>query len=751
MTSRRLLAVLVTLLVVAAPAGAAISGPSGTAVQSSDGADLTDRATATERNATADRDGDGKPTVPPNATVVSSFFDEETTGREVVDPATPEVAAAYRGRGLEPPTVVSTTEEVTLPDGSAPGRISLASQVDSVELPPWAPVDSLGVGGAAAAGSIQYRGPGFVTYSPNESGPTTVTSEYAVDGVVTQTRDSSAPGDSVSRVGVQSVVRVRDVTTGEVVATASRTHYDTTTPGWGDLLVAAVDGTATSLFESVLSAWFGQRDRLVAGTPLESTEGDAEAREFAAEDGSLSVRFDAVEGHQYFLEHETRAVTLGVGLGANATAETSVTVTVDRMVIAPAEDAAAPTAAFLSSPAAPTPGSTVTFEAAAASDPDAAVTDYQWDLDGDGTTDATGPTATRRYDAAGATDVSLTVADAANATNSSTRPVVVAPAPERGETFDVALVGPHDGLATYDVAVSGPADVNVSTVTPRVIGQGDYTADGPNATARVQGTSSHLDPMLDPTDRSVVLYSVTFDRAVDPGNVTLSVAGATTTGRDVSRAVAPERFRLVSPGAFSGTTEETEVSVVLDGAPTGLRLYTVTLASTTGAPITGLAPDLVDGQRFQTTEGGVGRTSVVARGVDVSNETGPFEGRRTLFTATFAGSQSAANFSLSVTDIEDDAGAPLRTDRVSLVVGNGSVPAPVDPLPGSGAVGPPTDANGDGVVEDVDGNGVEEFADVVALAFVDASRLTARQREMVDYDDDGDFDFADVLELAFGL
>jgi PKD repeat protein len=73
------------------------------------------------------------------------------------------------------------------------------------------------------------------------------------------------------------------------------------------------------------------------------------------------------------------------------------------------------------------------------------------------------------------------------------------------------------------------------------------------------------------------------------------------------------------------------------------------------------------------------------------------------------------------------------------------------PLPGAGTDRPPTDPDGDGTYEDVDGDGVVAFDDVVSLLFVDATRLTDRQRAALDVDGDGRFDFSDVVELLFTI
>jgi outer membrane protein assembly factor BamB len=79
-----------------------------------------------------------------------------------------------------------------------------------------------------------------------------------------------------------------------------------------------------------------------------------------------------------------------------------------------------------------------------------------------------------------------------------------------------------------------------------------------------------------------------------------------------------------------------------------------------------------------------------------------------------------------------------------------------DGLPGGNpASGVPTDPNGDGRLEDLDGNGQFEFVDVIEFVFaldgLQSTDLTASQRTALDFDGDEDVDFVDVIELVFQL
>jgi PKD repeat protein len=85
-----------------------------------------------------------------------------------------------------------------------------------------------------------------------------------------------------------------------------------------------------------------------------------------------------------------------------------------------------PAAAFNYAPSAPTVGTAITFDGSVSNDSDGDITNYEWDLDGDNTTDATGKTVTHTYNSSGSYNVSVTVTDTDGLTNTTTQTVVAA-------------------------------------------------------------------------------------------------------------------------------------------------------------------------------------------------------------------------------------------------------------------------------------------------------------------------------------
>jgi hypothetical protein len=77
-----------------------------------------------------------------------------------------------------------------------------------------------------------------------------------------------------------------------------------------------------------------------------------------------------------------------------------------------------------------------------------------------------------------------------------------------------------------------------------------------------------------------------------------------------------------------------------------------------------------------------------------------------------------------------------------------------DGIPGGTTDRPPTDTDGDGVAEDMDGDGSFDFVDVVEFVFaLDAGEfaaLPADERRLLDHDPtDGGITFLDVIDLVF--
>lgn len=171
-----------------------------------------------------------------------------------------------------------------------------------------------------------------------------------------------------------------------------------------------------------------------------------------------------------------------------------------------------PVAQFAFTPANPTPGAPVSFNAAASYDPDGTIVNYQWDFNNDGVFDRTGVTTTWTFPASGTYNVRLVVTDGLGATGHTIRPVTVAalnqppvaqfaytpPAPRPGDwlRFDASGSSDPDGtIATYqwDFQNDGVFDATGQVVFHRYDAPGTYTVrlvvtDNQGATAHTTRT-----------------------------------------------------------------------------------------------------------------------------------------------------------------------------------------------------------------------------------------------------------------------
>lgn len=84
-----------------------------------------------------------------------------------------------------------------------------------------------------------------------------------------------------------------------------------------------------------------------------------------------------------------------------------------------------PTATLAYAPTPPSVNESVTIHGKDSVDPDGKIRSYRWDLDGDGTTDATGKTVEHRFEQGGSHDVGLTVVDAYGVTANASREIRV--------------------------------------------------------------------------------------------------------------------------------------------------------------------------------------------------------------------------------------------------------------------------------------------------------------------------------------
>jgi YD repeat-containing protein len=241
-------------------------------------------------------------------------------------------------------------------------------------------------------------------------------------------------------------------------------------------------------------------------------------------------------------------VRLRVTDNDGSTATTTRTVTVQNRL---------PVAAFTATPNPVQKGGTVAFDGSGSSDPDGAVTRYEWDLDGNGSFETdTGATATtsRSYPNAGNVDVRLRVTDDTGGTNTFTRTVIVqAQAPtasftvtpnpsSTGQAVNFNGTGssdPDGAITRYEWDLDGNGSFETDTGTTATTSR-TYTS---AATVTVGLRVTDSDGATATTTRSLTVQNrpptATFTASPSPAatrqNVTLNGAGSSDPDGTITR------------------------------------------------------------------------------------------------------------------------------------------------------------------------------------------------------------------------
>jgi V8-like Glu-specific endopeptidase len=192
---------------------------------------------------------------------------------------------------------------------------------------------------------------------------------------------------------------------------------------------------------------------------------------------------------------------------------------------------------------------------------------------------------------------------------------------------------------------------------------------------------------------------------------------------------------------------EIPVDVVLTDLSNGLQRYNLTVYAPEGSVITSVETGAVS--PLQVVAGGPDFSFATVRAADLAQQVGEGEESVVLFTVTVRGERvSAESLSVEATDLTDDRGEPIPPSALAL---EGQSTSPFDGgVPGVGG-DPPGDLNGDGLYEDVDGDGEATFDDAVDLAFADFATINENpaQQAALDFDGSGEVDFGDAIGLAF--
>jgi len=196
--------------------------------------------------------------------------------------------------------------------------------------------------------------------------------------------------------------------------------------------------------------------------------------------------------------------------------------------------------------------------------------------------------------------------------------------------------------------------------------------------------------------------------------------------------------------------EEIELDLVLANAPEGVQRFDISLfiEDPSVAQVQGIRGGVISGPFFQV----VNQTErlVEFRAVDLDDLINPESKDLVLATLNLAGMKEGetgfnVEINLFVSD-KDNHLEPLVEVGSSLSVI--TAPEPITgPQVGLSPIGG-QDLDGDGVYEDIDGDGEFTAKDIALFAYHVDSEMIQRYRQLFDFDGDGGANFADAMRLA---
>ncbi|AKB30300.1 cell surface protein [Methanosarcina siciliae T4/M] len=352
------------------------------------------------------------------------------------------------------------------------------------------------------------------------------------------------------------------------------------------------------------------------------------------------------------------------------------------------------------------------------------VSSYSWDFDSDGTVDSTEQNPSYTYTSAGTYTVNLTVANA-NGTDSEVK-------------TDYIMVSepstPTEPVAAFTADVTGGT-------APLTVNFTDQSTGSPTAWAWDFDNDGNV-------DSSEQNPSYTYNAA---GNYTVNLTVENAAGSDfelksdyieVSEASGSTVTLYFDPESFSvSENESTEINLVASNFPAGLSGYNLTVAIDDPAVV-----EIVDIEypswALITENSTLPGTSIYLKAVDGEDTVQAGAADVVLATLTVSGKESGSvNLSIGVDRLDDDSGETIEpeflTGKIEVTL--------LSPLPDQEYA--PKDLDGDGLYEDLTGNGEFSFVDIVAY-FHNMDWIEENMPvEYFDFNANGRIDFDDVVDM----
>ena len=516
---------------------------------------------------------------------------------------------------------------------------------------------------------------------------------------------------------------------------------DAVTAAPGETVTLTTTMTATDLNGpgvqvQLPTGWVGTIEDAGGGSPKAEAGGNV-LRVVFLTSGTYAVTYevqvpeDAAEG-DYTVDVEGSGINPSDSSRITESTQTTITV-------AEPDQNEDPTASFTYSPDSPEAGQQVSFDASGSSD-DSSIANYEWDLDGDGTTDATGASVAHTFDAAGSYDVELTVTDDDGATATATQTVSVSAAPDPANfqvsNLDVASSVTQGETTSVSATIENTGDEEATqTVEFAVDGEVVDSQDVTLAGGASQQVSFDLDTAGVQTGDHDVSISTDDDDAT--GTVTVTAAAV-----DKSSTVS------LSPSSQSVISGETTTfDLVVDDADGGVGAFEASIAlDSDAATITDVSVNNGPGQDTHMVIDSDGSSVSIKAAFQDTADTGSVS----IATITVAG-ESAGEVGLSIGPAtgEDEV---LIFDEQGIgydVTGTNDATLTVNALPALSDefAGPPQDLDGDGLYEDVNGDGDVNVGDAQALFAFEDSATVQEHAALFDINEDGDVNVGDAQAL----
>lgn len=187
--------------------------------------------------------------------------------------------------------------------------------------------------------------------------------------------------------------------------------------------------------------------------------------------------------------------------------------------------------------------------------------------------------------------------------------------------------------------------------------------------------------------------------------------------------------------------QQVNLDLVLAHAPGGLQSYEVAIfvEDSNIAQVVGVESRTIDRRYLEVVRQSA--DSIAFRVVDLKDEVRPGAQSLVLATLRFSAIQLGQTaIGMVVKPMTNDQG-----QRVDPLVKSGSLEVAVFSI---GEEGSPRDLNGDGVFEDVNGDGRVTIEDVRLFSFYMSNPVFQENWRLFDFDSDGDVDFEDAVYLA---